>query len=214
MLKSLVNVVIASNSDWPVPAGAGTRRYLALDISNKLCSVGGATEDVARYFEQLASVSPEALLYYLYYCVDVSEFKPWVNVPVTGMLEELVERNMNPMQAWWKYCLENGEISDGRDTACGPGRPTAYDWDGEHSRLEVDKQTLLTLFESYHGAQARNIRVTPQQFHQWMHKNVPGLKDGPRRGMSGNRLRTYDLPTLSECRDSWLNQGLGKLTIP
>jgi hypothetical protein len=100
-----LHILMASNSQWVVPAGANERRYFVLDVGS------GRIQDEV-YFEavqgELNNGGREALLHYLLH-YDVSDFRVR-QVPKTAALREQKELSMTPEEMWWFERLGEGMV--------------------------------------------------------------------------------------------------------
>lgn len=104
--RNYTHLILASNSEWVIPAGAVERRFFVLDVTNK-------SKQNLNYFEVLANQMEkgggrEALLYYL----KNVDLKNWNvrTVPQTEALARQKVWTLDPMQEWWYTKLDTGAI--------------------------------------------------------------------------------------------------------
>lgn len=180
-----INVLVASNGDWVVPCDDATRRWFMLQVNNKYAGI--PTTQTAQYFETVANVPVESLAFFLYHCVDIHDFKPWVNVPQTAMLTEHIERGYSIYRKFWAFCLREGCITDGKGDSCG-------EWQGQQPLL-VDKGRVYAIFEAF--ARGNAAHCDAGQF--WKELKQLVKMDDSRTG--GKRQVT--LPSLSDCQQQW-----------
>ncbi len=109
MAPNCLHIIMASNSDWVIPAGLKERRYLMLDVDNK------NIQDI-EYFrklnKQMDNGGREALLEYLKaYQLDdgVNLRKP----PETEALMEQKEYGFDSITSFWKEKLDSGKWYSG-----------------------------------------------------------------------------------------------------
>jgi hypothetical protein len=108
-LKNHLRVVIASNSNWVVPAGPLERRFFVTDVSN------AHIQDKA-YFkaisDQMKSGGQSALMYELLNRQIESDLR---TIPRTQALFDQMVNTMGSFQKWWLACLYQGEVCAGSD---------------------------------------------------------------------------------------------------
>lgn len=103
-----LHLVLASNSDWVVPAGATERRFFVLDVHD------GHRLDT-RYFQAIrADIENGGLENLLFYLMnrDLSNFEVR-DVPPTPALREQKGHSMGPMEDWWSTKLDEGSLVQG-----------------------------------------------------------------------------------------------------
>ena len=182
--RNVIHLIMASNSDWVVPAGLDERRFLVLDVNNDHKQDG-------KYFgaliNQMESGGREAMLYDLRRS-DLSTFKPR-EVPQTEALREQKILSMQPSEKWWFQKLDDGCLLPRHDS-----------W-----QTVVERQALCQDFADVlgRGVSAKAVATTlgiflkkvlpgayPRSF-QRAGEELPGL---PRR------RRHWGFPSLEECR--------------
>lgn len=102
---NFVHLIMASNDDWVVPAGASERRYFVLDVSDSKKQNGSYFKAIA---DELDAGGYEALLHTLR-TWDLSDFDVRA-MPKTRALAEQQHYSLGPAQAWWFDKLMSGEI--------------------------------------------------------------------------------------------------------
>lgn len=99
------HLMLASNYDWVIPAGAEERRFLVLDVADD------KMQDL-EYFKavrhELDNGGREALLHFLM-SRDISEFEVR-RVPKTRALQDQKQWTFTPEQLWWYERLADGVI--------------------------------------------------------------------------------------------------------
>jgi phage/plasmid-associated DNA primase len=101
--ENRARLMVASNEDWFIPAGAESRRWLVLKVS-------GEVANNRQYFDNLYSSMAEggtaAMLY------DLQRRDITSNLAVAPVTEALIEQRVqyadsgNPIDRWWELCLE------------------------------------------------------------------------------------------------------------
>lgn len=171
-VENHLNLIIASNNDWVVPAGLDERRYLVLEVSPK-------RKQDTKYFgaivAQMDKGGREAMLY------DLLERKITVDlrkVPKTAALLEQVVNSMTTVQKFWFERLRGVD-----------------EWPKEY----VLKKHI---FEEYHNFAKRcgdGYPIIPQQLGKALKVLCPGIRSGRLTHTQG-RERVYFLPKLDVCR--------------
>lgn len=103
--SNFVHLMLASNSDWVVPAAAEERRFLVLDVSaNEMQN----NEYFKSLRNELEGGGRENLLYYLM-SLDISEFEVR-KVPKTQGLRDQKQHSFSPEQTWMYEKLNDGQL--------------------------------------------------------------------------------------------------------
>jgi len=106
-IDNFMDVLIASNEEWVVPAIPGERRFFVLQMLEELCGI--STPEKKQIIDDILKVKPEHLAHFLYN-IDLSEFdvrKP----PMTDALVEQQENSYSPIKKWWMDILMDGQIT-------------------------------------------------------------------------------------------------------
>jgi hypothetical protein len=108
LLSSHINIVMASNHDWVVPASADSRRYFMLDVKDH------HRKDYnffSRLDAEMDSGGLQAMMY------DLMQVKVDVNflreAPETAALSDQRLRAMDSVPSFWAHCLSRGHILEG-----------------------------------------------------------------------------------------------------
>ena len=104
MVDNYCNLIFASNEDWVVPQGPGSRRWMVLETKNT--HAGRQTTASRAYYERIAAVDPRAFAHYLYER-DISTFHPEMP-PMTKAAQSQILRTMCTVGQWWAHCLSSG----------------------------------------------------------------------------------------------------------
>ena len=192
--KNCLHVIISSNEDWVIPAGADERRFFVLDVSS-------CKKKDFRYFEALEAErrkgGAEAMLYDLLRH-DLTGFNVR-DVPSTeALLDQKVQSFRGP-EGWWFDILIDGFC---------PGRKTENEFDPNFAEqdwtqpVSVSRSALYKDYLEYSQRMREYRPAAKAQFAKLLRKMVPGLADErPRQGTGRNRC--YVIPPLSECRLSF-----------
>lgn len=104
--NNYLHMILASDSEWVIPAGAVERRFFVLDVGNKQIQKSAYFAKLAEQMQEQGG--REALLHYLQ-CIDL---KKW-NVRAVPQTEGLARQKvwtLDPMQEWWYMKLDTGCI--------------------------------------------------------------------------------------------------------
>ena len=147
MGKNLIHIVMASNSDWVVPAGLdGERRFAVFEVND-------SRKDDHTFFSelnrQLDNGGRAAFLHDML-ARDVTDWHPRSDIPQNSALAEQKLRGMEPEFAWWYSLLYAGEL---------PGYDDERDWEG--SPVEIDKAELYDSYLAYARNRTRQPKSLP-----------------------------------------------------
>ena len=161
--QNFVHLIMSSNSDWVVPAGADARRYVVLDVAPvhiqdsdyfaRLKSVLGKTEFKANFLHFLLSI----------------DLKGWHvrNAPKTEALQDQKKRTFDSLKEWLYICLNRGNFTEGDDW---PGYITtgqlvnSYVYFADQARVNR-RSTEMTIGEEMKKLGA--IKVKRDNRHGW-----------------------------------------------
>jgi hypothetical protein len=180
-----MHVIMASNSDWIVPAGVNERRFFVLDVDKAHMQ---DSDYFRRINKQLENSGYEALLYTLM-THDTSDFNVRA-VPQTKALKEQKDFTKPAETQWWQKKLVDARV---------------FDADKDWSEVVLRKD----LYEDYLDAMSklRSVRAfSPGSFGLMLKRFLPeGWPQMRQKRLSKNAVpaRIYLLPTLAVCRKHW-----------
>ncbi|MBH0111432.1 hypothetical protein I5E68_00520 [Novosphingobium sp. YJ-S2-02] len=194
-----VHLIMASNDDWVVPAGADERRYFILDVGE------GKKQDKA-YFRALHQAMDEggreALLHYLM-TMDLSDYEVR-EIPQTDALRDQKEQSLKPQEEWWLDVLRSGVMP-------GTVEPWKVKIDGsdeEAEELDRFRRSNGTferpgLFDLMRLA-APTMRVSDASLGRFLRKQ--GFQSGfIQPGATTNRGWIFP-PDLADARSEWMKR--------
>lgn len=178
--RNRLKIMMASNSDWVVPAGTDERRYLVLDVSDV------KKQDHA-YFSALNAHMENggiaALLHFLL-SYDISAFNVR-DVPHTAALDQQKLLSLPPLQAWLYARLYAGQMM-----------PHDNEWITEQQRGEI-----VQAFADYVRAKGARFEHTDAAFiGRALRKIFHDMKETHPRAGRGQRKRCWVFPPLNEAR--------------
>ena len=222
--RNMIHIIMASNSDWVVPAGLdGERRFAVFEVNSK------AQGDFARFEAVHAEMNrrpPElregeddprvlglgysAMLWELMSRPLDRNWAPRRSIPrTTGLLNQLI-RSMDLKTLWLFEMLHRGELPGARGNWAEPD-PLA------DKGILVAKCHIRTSMEQYlqkYGSRGMKL-PTPIQAGIWLNKMIPELEAKQEKVIEwdlqfGNvptdvqgRGTFYVFPSLAECREAF-----------
>jgi hypothetical protein len=108
-VQNMLHIMMASNSDWVVPASHDERRYFVLDVSS--AKIGDR-----EYFTALDSQMRDGGLAAMIHDLlnrDISKFEVR-DVPQTAALKEQKTLSLGSLDKWWLAVLERGFVWESR----------------------------------------------------------------------------------------------------
>jgi hypothetical protein len=182
-VDNMLHVLMASNSDWVVPAGEHERRFAVFQVSEDRRQ---DKDWFAPLYEQLENGGYAAMLHELLHR-ELGDWHPR-QVPMTGALRDQQVRNLEPLDAWLVGLLDSGVLPTGGDQ---PNRVPSHSYHDIEGRNP--KNGLFDL--------ARE-RVPALRRHddQVLAGHLKKLGCKPWRS---NAQRGWEFPPLVECRSKW-----------
>ncbi len=200
-----LHIVMASNSDWFIPAGLdGERRFMMQRANGRRTGQHAWFE---RLHDDLADGGLSALLWDLLHR-DVVGWAPRSSIPSTTAFVDQKLRNMGPMQQWWFNALREGEL---------PFECTREDADWALDEVRAFKCEVRESYEQHcrrsgirsPGGMGRGIDML---FAEELRKLVPGMVDRVKervpadryevKALGDGRAWAVQIPALSECRQA------------
>jgi len=196
MSPNYTHIIMASNHEWVVPAGADERRYFVLDVDEK-------HKQDSRYFkaiiDQLRNGGYEALLHHLM-IRDLSGFNVR-SFPQTQALREQKIMSLSPEASWWYGRLQAGALLSGETS-----------WAGKVVKADLYEDYVNHSRDVGHGRRAAETILG-----MFLNKELGGDWPRSRRLMAARRSITEDgyqietktrlphyiFPTLEQCRQAF-----------
>ena len=102
-VKNHINIIVASNNEWCVPAGLEERRFMVLDVNDTSRGNGEYFKNIC---DQMENGGCEALHHYLLN-FDISKIN-LRKIPRTEALLDQIMHSMDPFKKWWLDALQRG----------------------------------------------------------------------------------------------------------
>ena len=185
-VRNHVNLIVASNNEWIIPAGLEERRFFVIDVSDTHQQDHKYFKDI---IDQMETGGAEAMLYDLLK-MDISGVDLRTFEQTQGLFEQKLY-SMNTVQKYWYERLVEGSL---RLNNSDDSKRHVSDWTGE---IYTNDQ-----FDDYlRFAKNLNDRhpLTPQQFGIRLRKMCSGIKKS-RLNIKGSRKYISFFPSLEECR--------------
>lgn len=181
--RNYVHLMMASNSNWVVPAGPRERRYLVLDVLDTKVRNFAHFDKVRK---DMDNGGRENFLHFLL-TIDLTNFKVR-DVPDTEGLRDQKLLSFSVEQEWWFRKLEEGTIMPGHAGWQAP----------------VFKDLLVDDYLNQAQRQGIQRRSNATALGRFLHGVVPGLQHKQvTKHNGGERPYAWFFPTLGECRKHW-----------
>ena len=189
--KNMLHIMMATNSDWAIPAGLDERRFMAVRVSD-------AHQQDHAYFDaiwhQLTHEDGLGALLHELQTLDLSGFRP-AQVPATDELLIQKLRSLESVASWWYGKLKLGVPLTGFDwTDDVPLQGLYYDYVAE-CRLAGDRYPGA--MEAF-ATKLNNLMHVPQRARKRLLKDLDTPLGVIKRGQMLSYLR---LNPLQACRE-------------
>jgi len=198
--RNYTHLILASNSEWVIPAGPVERRFFVLDVTNKERQNSEYFKKIAEQMEQ--GGGREALLHHLL----TMDIKDWNvrSVPQTEALARQKVWSLDPMQEWWFTKLDTGCI-----------HPDIPYWSGE-----VECSSFTEDYLEYTKGFGVQRRGNASKLGRFLKTVCPDMrrvqvvrlteeKIEGRMEVTKKRPYIYEFPSLELCRYYW-EEKMGK----
>jgi hypothetical protein len=101
LYRNMVHLMIASNSEWVIPAGSGSRRWFVLNVSSEMKSNRSYFNALA---EEMRNGGVEAFLYYLLNMEIKSDLRRAIETQ--GLQDQrILNTQSDTILHWWRKCV-------------------------------------------------------------------------------------------------------------
>ena len=184
-VNSFMRLLITSNNDWVIPAGANERRHAVFEVGDEHAkdrAYFGAIE------KELENGGYERLMYELE-TYKFGNADPCVAPDTDALLEQKL-LSLDTFDRWWFDQLKEGHL-----------------WEKENNIFQLGEKTnayetkeFRERFEDFERKQKGTYRTMTQgEFGKRLVKVAPGIEKRQLRNSDG-RVYKYFLPSLRECR--------------
>lgn len=179
-----LHMIIASNSEWVVPAQSTARRFFVLDVSTNRANDSEYFNAISK---ELDNGGYEILMHKLRK-VKLTGNKETLDLPpLTSGLTRQKEESLNCIQSWWYEFLQAGNA--------GQGWPEF-----------IETAALYELYRAFHEEHGGwEMLETNRKFGLYLKKMCPSVKRTRCSRLNEKKLRPwgYSLPSLEESRKAW-----------
>ncbi len=195
-LRSHINVAMASNQFWVVPAGMDERRFCVLDVSPKKA---GDRSYFQGLFDQIKNGGLAAFLH------DLLEFDragiDLRTIPTTEALWDQKQASMTPLQKFWLTTLMDGSLPV--KSLRNKFSVSESDGFGLWSLSnEIDLDTLFEIYSFFADTFRDDPKIIKPQFSKELKLLCDGLSS-VRRNIGDGKVTVLIFPTLEQCRKSF-----------
>jgi Family of unknown function (DUF5906) len=198
-VPNLLHIMMASNSDWVVPAGAHERRFMVQKVSE------AHRQDPAWFgplYKQMRQGGYAAMLFDLL-ARDLGDWHPR-DIVRTEALTGQQEESLSPLDAWWFELLQTGVLSGADEDDPDRAISTEYEeeieeptgWGGTRKRTVRHEG----LFDQARRISPKLKAVTDAALGRYL-TNEQGCKRA-----WVHRERGWQFPPLADCRARWLER--------
>ena len=193
-----LHVMMASNNDWVIPAGAKERRFVVGQVSNVHQQEKAWFDPL---YKQLREGGYEAMLYYLLR-VELGDWHPR-QIVRTAALAEQQEESLTPREEWWFELLQTGVLPGARQS--DPSQPISNRY--PETKTEVGNYIAgrrRTIWHEglYDAARASTPRLRGTS-DAALGRFLAAKEQGCKRARPYRR-RGWQFPPLADCRKRWL----------
>jgi len=186
-VKNHVNLVMASNENWVVPADMDDRRFFVLEIDDAHAQDHAYFKGIAK---QMNTGGREAMFHDLKN-LDISGINLRSAPRTIGLFHQIIE-SFSPFQQFWFNALNEGI-----------NRTDSTGYETWETRIDCNEiRSAYIDFANEMGA--KGYRLSNEQFGRRLHRVCPGVDKV--RKPSGTRSYEYKLPPLEECRKAFQAQ--------
>lgn len=189
-IRNHINLIMASNEDWVIPAEIDERRFFVLDIDPKRAK---DTKFFGQIVKDMENGGYEAMAY------DLMKLD-WESTnlrlaPMTDALIEQKESSMESVAQYWSHCLEYGQLIR------ADSELNELDGDMDNWPVDVRKSEVYSgycLFCRRHGVRYKEYsapfwRIFKRLVGEWAEKQSSGSSD----------RRHVHVPDLETARAAW-----------
>ena len=194
-----LHLIMASNSDWVIPAGGNERRFLVLDVGDDQRQIVGYFKEIK---DQLEAGGYEALLHMLM-TRDITGFDVR-KVPQTEALRTQKMLSQTPMEQWWHQKLVDGNILSHHSEweAVVECNSVFLDYARDAQIAGITRRGSQIAFGRFLGKACQNGKRSTEleRVQRRYSKQIDG-EDPDKR--TASRAYYYVMPSLERCRDLW-----------
>ena len=182
-MDSHLNVMIASNNDWVIPAGLEERRFCVMSCSPEKA---GNRAYFDRIYHELKHKNGYGrmmydLMHYDYSDIDLR------TIPRTRALFDQILASMSPVHKFWYQILADETLDPQEDY-----------WRGD-----IETTRLYNLYQDFSVGIGHSYRLIPNQFARKLKELCPDMRKMRVRADDLERKMHYVFPDLQVCRNQF-----------
>lgn len=184
LMKNYMNIVIAGNEDWLIPATMDERRFFVLQVVE---SYKMNEKYFDAFFYEYENGGPAAMMYDLlnYDYSDINLRK----APITKSLGEQIEHSLPPVLSFWQSVLSRGFLLTNRYT--GQPEKTQYDAMENMWPTRAWKYELYNEFLEWCGRKKEKYVLSERPFWKTTYEIWPGGNPGRKQQRIDNQVLDY-----------------------
>jgi hypothetical protein len=196
-----LKVMLASNNEWVIPAGAHERRFAAQEVADTHRQNPNWFGPI---YQELRSGGLEAMLFDLLHC-DLGDWHPR-QIVRTAALAKQQEESLSPLDQWWFELLQTGVLEGVNELAPDRAISNHYEekitepdgYGGRHPRT-VRREGL---YDQARRISPRLKGVSDTALGLYLGDEQRGCTNAWVQG-GGRGRRGWQFPPLNECRERW-----------
>jgi hypothetical protein len=175
IIQNCVNLIMASNEEWVIPAGTTDTRWLVLNVSDELSQM----RDKKKWREIINGILnvDRKRLAKFFYERDISNFDDRETIKTVGLREQQVQ-SLSKINKWWLDCIDTGKFE------C---ENNLFDFENTHV-----KKTIYNSYKSHSNDK-----------HITSHKFWGDMKKLCNFTINGKNKSKVIFDSLELCRDRW-----------
>ncbi len=193
---NFVHLILASNNDWVIPAGADERRFMVVDVADT------KMQNTAYFGQMLKAMGEGGLENLLHYLLN-RDLSDWDSrkVPTTAALQEQKILSFSPEEEWWHRKLTDGILLRHHNEwlSKAPSDTLVEDYLRYTQKLGVNRRSSATAL----GAFLK--KACPSGFPRRKRATIDVPVEGPNGEprLITRREYVYEFPVLGACREHW-----------
>ncbi len=185
-----LNICVASNNEWVIPAELDERR-------SYVCQISEEKKQDYEYFgaldKQMKNGGREAMMHDFMH-MDISNIN-LREIERTDALLGQILKGMSPIQEYWFERLKDGYLLSEKIDESGNLIRQAYDWD-----VPIIGKDMYIDFLDYCAGRSLKAFTSNTTFWNYLKKIYPKLPDNKQITINGRRGYYRKIPPLNECR--------------
>lgn len=206
--RNCMNIMIASNNEFVVPATEDERRFFVLNISEKMSNLRKTDSKLvmdyfSNIYKEMDNGGAEAFLDYLLK-IDLSNYNKYAP-PKNAALQEQIELNLNAKELWLQEVLQNGswfiDVDHFNESPCTLELNESFDeWKRRNNEKYERSRYFKPFFKKYipeFSTSKERIEYMPREYKK---------DDAEKQVTISKAMNVFRFPSLSRCRELWIKK--------